>query len=67
MTTARLPIWRHLPRRHLKRMILNIDASEFLALAKGAAADEGFEHFDLFEEAARLRQLDILNDTSTPH
>ncbi len=37
MTTARLPVWRHMPRRHLKRMLLNIDEREFLSLAEGAA------------------------------
>lgn len=67
MTTARLPIWRHLPRRHLKSFLRDISEREFLALAEGAAADATFEHFDLFREAARLRQLELVNDASTAH
>jgi hypothetical protein len=67
MTTARLPLWRHLPRRALKSFLRDIDAREFIALAEGAAADETFEHFDVFQEAARLRQLDLLTDASTAH
>lgn len=67
MTTARLPVWRHMPRRHLKSFLRDVDEREFLALAEGAAADEAFEHFDLFREAARLRQLDLLTDAATAH
>lgn len=67
MTTARLPVWRHMTHRQLKRMLGNIDEREFLALAEGAAADEAFEHFDLFREAARLRALDLLTDADTAH
>lgn len=67
MATARLPLWRHMPRRHLKRMLLNIDEREFLALAEGAAADEGFADFEVFREAARLRALDLVTDASTAH
>jgi hypothetical protein len=67
MTTARLPLWRHMPRRHLKRMLANIDEREFLALAEGAAADHDYADFELFREVARLRALDVLTDTATPH
>lgn len=67
MTTARIPLWRHMSRRHLKRVLANIDEREYLALAEGAAADETFEHFDLFREAARLRALDLLTDADTAH
>ncbi|MBG0801297.1 hypothetical protein IYW40_07355 [Methylocystis sp. H4A] len=67
MTTARLPVWRHLSRRHLKRMLANIGEREFIALAEGAAADEGFADFEVFREVARLRQLELVNDTATAH
>jgi hypothetical protein len=67
MTTARLPLWRHMPRRHLKRMLANIDEREFLALAEGAAADHDYADFELFREVARLRQLELVNDASTAH
>jgi len=67
MTTARIPIWRHLPRRHLKRMLANIDEREFLALAEGAAADDDYADFEIFREVARLRALDVLTDAATAH
>lgn len=67
MTTARLPLWRHMPRRHLKRMLLNVDEREFVALAEGAAADHDYAEFELFREVARLRQLDLLTDADTTH
>lgn len=67
MTTARIPLWRHMSRRHLKRMLLNIDAREFIALAEGAAADHDYADFEIFREVARLRQLDLLTDASTAH
>ncbi|MGJ0426752.1 hypothetical protein [Methylocystis sp.] len=48
-------------------MLLNIDERELIALAEGAAADETFEHFDVFREAARLRHLDLVTDADTAH
>lgn len=67
MTTARLPLWRHMPRRVLKSFLRDIDEREFIALAEGAAADETVENFDVFQEAARLRALELVNDASTGH
>jgi hypothetical protein len=69
MATSRipLPLWRHMPRRALKSFLRNIDDHEFRELTEGAAADEGFEHFDVFREAARLRALDVLTDADTAH
>lgn len=67
MTTARIPLWRHMPRRALKSFLRDIDEREFVMLAEGADVDEEFEHFDIFQEAARLRQLDLLTDASTAH
>jgi hypothetical protein len=67
MTTAIIPLWRHLPRRALKSFLRDVDEREFLALADGAAADETFEHFDLFREAARSRALDLVTDADPAH
>lgn len=67
MTTARLPIWRHIPRRALKSMLRDIDAREFIALAEGAAADDDYADFEIFREVARLRALDLVTDASTAH
>ncbi len=67
MTTARLPVWRHMSRRALKSFLRDVDERELIALAEGAAADETFEHFDVFREAARLRALDLLTDADTAH
>lgn len=67
MTTARIPLWRHMSRRHLKSFLRDVDASEFVILAEGAAADEGFADFEVFREVARLRQLDLVTDAATAH
>lgn len=67
MTMARLPLWRHMPRRALKSFLRDVGEREFIALAEGAVADDDFENFDLFCEAARLRQLDLVTDADTAH
>ena len=67
MTKTIIPLWRHMPRRALKNFLRDIGEREFSALAEGAAADKGFENFDVFQEAARLRQLDLLTDADTAH
>lgn len=67
MTTAIIPLWRHMPRRALKSMLRDIDEREFVILAEGAAADDDFENFDVFCEAARLRALDLLTEADTAH
>jgi hypothetical protein len=67
MTTARIPLWRHLPRRALKSFLRDVDEREFVALAEGAAEDEDFADFELFREAARLRALELVNDAATAH
>ena len=67
MTTARLPIWRVMSRRHLKTFLRDVDEREFIALAEGAAADEDFADFDVFQEAGRLRALEFTNDAGTAH